>query len=274
MSPTNSSRSQGIITSTSTEVSALPMPDTSPLSQPWPTFSVDQKTRLAVSSGHLPKLRLQTLFTAAAPTPHANGVAATTLRPPHPTVPAATAGASSVSAMPGALLRVAGPMTAPGSSPGTPTQASARIPLSPPQQTHRTQLTQPAPPGTAAVVPLVQPGTHPASVSTHRSGISVEALASRSVRFGGLGLGLSIMALLIALGISGSAGWILLVSGIMLSVATSVPAIVIGRRSLAGANPVWTPERIRKTARLGMRIGWISTAIWLVSIVIVLAHAL
>ncbi|HEU5441840.1 MAG TPA: DUF4190 domain-containing protein [Ktedonobacterales bacterium] len=61
----------------------------------------------------------------------------------------------------------------------------------------------------------------------------------------------------------GTASLVLGLLGILLPLVAGVPAIICGHLALRRADPVWTPERLKRRAQWGLALGYLTSLAWL-----------
>lgn len=249
------------------QVAKLPVPEHNDR-LPWPYYAVDPAARATVVTAQ----RVQTITLGplgaapvvapapAAPAPPmpipvgAKRVAgpsstsasapavppsAATLRPPTSAAPMAQPAQVKVPAAVAvspqmAPRRTAGPMTASGAS--SPASSSPSVPM----------VSYPSSAGSQPPAPYVQAGKQvPAPVRGAAGGPLATQRAAQGVRR------------------LGTASLVLGLLGILLPLIAGVPAIICGHLALRRADPVWTPERLKRRAQWGLALGYLTSLAWL-----------
>jgi uncharacterized membrane protein YbaN (DUF454 family) len=67
----------------------------------------------------------------------------------------------------------------------------------------------------------------------------------------------------------GTASLVLGLLGIVLPLVAGVPAIICGHLALRRADPVWTPERLKRRAQWGLALGYLTSLAWLGYILVI-----
>lgn len=248
------------------QVAKLPVPEHNDR-LPWPYYAVEPAARaMAVTAQRVQTITLGPLgatapVVSAAPRPappmaiptsarrvagpsststSAAAHAAPSAMPPNPRPPAVAAAGQAKA--PAALAispqmaprRTAGPMTASGAS--SPAASAPSMPL----VSYPSSAASQAPAPYSALgngAPALVRGAAGGSLATQRTAQGVHRLGTASLVLGLL--------------------------GILLPLVAGVPAIICGHLALRRADPVWTPERLKRRAQWGLALGYLTSLAWL-----------
>lgn len=267
------------------QVAKLPAPEHDDR-QVWPYFAVaDAARKLVVTQQGVQKITLEALK------PAAHTVPLQPLQPPSPPKPVQPPPPpqQQITIPPGAKrFAVPGGSTQAAPTPPTgapqpqlqprtaiimnPAASPATVPLpgfgtvAPPTKPRRT-----AGPMTPSGTPAPAPAAPSAPLMTPRQGMGGAVrgvMPSPQSPSGGSGLrarGTSAPAKQRAIAAArlATAALVLGLLGILLPIVAGVAAIVCGHWALGQADPIWTPEQIKRRAQWGLALGYLTTILWL-----------
>lgn len=252
------------------QVAKLPVPEHNDR-LPWPYYAVEPAARaMAVTAQRVQTITLGPLG-ATAPVVSAA---------PRPAPPMA---------IPTSAKRVAGPSntSAPAASPAAPialpAQVKAPAALAVPAQMAPRRTAGPMTASGASVPAASAPGapmvSYPSSVGSHAAATWPSAPApaphtqqgNRSPAPVRGAAGGSLVAQRAGQRVKrlGTASLVLGLLGIVLPLVAGVPAIICGHLALRRADPVWTPERLKRRAQWGLALGYLTSLAWLSYILVI-----
>jgi hypothetical protein len=226
---------------------------------PWPCFTISPVQRQAISGGHLQLHTLSSLPGRPTVLPSSSGLPPQPPQRPQPLQPP--------KGLQGTPIRMAGPaVIALGVTPAPIVHQPPAAPIpQPPKGLQGTPLRMAGPVATG--VPSTPHGASPAAIphaaaAPVRAAVAPRANAPAPVSRNAPVDHLAHAALVL--------GWL----GFLFGLFTGIPAIVCGRRALKRADPIWTPARMKRRARWGLTLGYITTTLSfvLLLVILVLAH--